>query len=249
MRIPIQALWRFSVPLVCLLAGILLATTREVSHGNELRRGDSARLPDLVREAEFGSAQAEGRRNDLINQVDRAQTLAAGTDSRVAQAMIESKTLFIEAGLTEVRGAGVTITLTDAPRDVDGKFPADASPDDLVVHQQDVQSVLNALWAGGAEAIQLQDQRITTGSAPRCVGNTLLLNGRTYSPPYVLKAIGDSAKLEAALEREPGVKVYRQYVTRFGLGYSQTRSNYLTVLANSQTPKTRYASVLVQDSP
>lgn len=55
-------------------------------------------------------------------------------------------------------------------------------PDDLVVHQQDIQAVLNALWSAGAEAVQMQDQRISATSAPRCVGNTLLLDGRTYSP-------------------------------------------------------------------
>ncbi len=58
------------------------------------------------------------------------------------------------------------------------------SPDDLVVHQQDVQAVVNALWAGGADAVQVMDQRLLSTSAVRCVGNTLLLNGRVYSPPY-----------------------------------------------------------------
>jgi uncharacterized protein YlxW (UPF0749 family) len=126
-------------------------------------------------------------------------------------------------------GPGVTVTLTDAPRDADGKYPVDASPDDLVVHQQDVQSVLNALWVGGAEAIGMQDQRIVNTSAPRCIGNTLLLHGRTYSPPYVMSAIGDPARLEAALANEPGIRVFKQYATRFGLGYSETASGQVTL--------------------
>ncbi len=87
---------------------------------------------------------------------------------------------------------GLVVTLNDAQRDAEGRFPRDASPDDLVVHQQDIQAVLNALWSAGAEGIQMQDQRIIGISAPRCVGgNTLLLNGRTYSPPYVITAIGN----------------------------------------------------------
>ena len=93
--------------------------------------------------------------------------------------------------LTPVRGPGLVVTLNDAQRDAEGRFPRDASPDDLVVHQQDIEAVLNALWSAGAEGIQMQDQRIIGTSAPRCVGNTLLLNGRTYSPPYVITAIGD----------------------------------------------------------
>ena len=91
-----------------------------------------------------------------------------------------------------MRGPGLVVTLNDAQRDAEGRFPRDASPDDLVVHQQDIQAVLNALWSAGAEGIQMQDQRIIGTSAPRCVGNTLLLNGRTYSPPYVITAIGDA---------------------------------------------------------
>ena len=78
-----------------------------------------------------------------------------------------------------MHGPGLVVTLKDAQRDANGRFPRDASPDDLVVHQQDIQAVLNALWSAGAEAIQMQDQRIIATSVPRCVGNTLLLNGRT----------------------------------------------------------------------
>ena len=56
------------------------------------------------------------------------------------------------------------------------------APDDLVVHQQDVQSVVNALWAGGAEAMMIMDQRVVNTSAVRCIGNTLLLQGRRTRP-------------------------------------------------------------------
>src|SRR5699024_8063114 len=109
------------------------------------------------------------------------------------------------AGLGPLTGPGLTVTLTDATRDAAGDYPAGARPDDLVVHQQDVQAVLNALWAGGADAIQVQDQRVTTTSAPLCIGNTLLLGGRTYSPPYVIKAIGPVDAMHGALDRERGV--------------------------------------------
>src|SRR5581483_10447361 len=95
------------------------------------------------------------------------------------------------------------------------------SPDDLVVHQQDIQGVLNALWSAGAEAVQMQDQRLIATSAPRCVGNTLLLNGRTYSPPYTIAAVGDATAMQAALAAAPLVILYKQYVVRFGLGYTE----------------------------
>lgn len=221
--------WRIAVLVVCLVAGLLVATTRQVSHGNEIRAGDSTRLSDLVRNAQSETDQVAQARDDLAAQVESLQQDAAASDSGVAQALADSKALATDAGLTPMTGPGVTVTLTDAPRDADGKYPVDASPDDLVVHQQDVQSVLNALWVGGAEAVGMQDQRIVNTSAPRCIGNTLLLHGRTYSPPYVMSAIGDPARLEAALANEPGIRVFKQYATRFGLGYSEAASGQLSV--------------------
>ena len=144
-----------------------------------------------------------------------------------------SKTSMVIRSIDERVGAATPshYLAADAPRGPDGRYPTDAAPDDLVVHQQDVQSVLNALWAGGAEAIAMQDQRIVATSAPRCIGNTLLLHGRTYSPPYVITALGDRARLEAALAAEPGINVYKQYAARFGLGYTQQASDDLTVPA------------------
>ena len=109
--------------------------------------------------------------------------------------------------------------LNDAPRRPDGSLPPDARPDDVIVHQQDVQSVVNALWAGGADGLAVMDQRLITTGAVRCVGNTLLLYGRTYSPPFRITAIGDPGRLRARLETEPGVRLYRQAVGYFGLGY------------------------------
>ena len=221
--------WRIAVLVVCLVAGLLVATTRQVSHGNEIRAGDSTRLSDLVRNAQSETDQVAQARDDLAAQVESLQQDAAASDSGVAQALADSKALATDAGLTPMTGPGVTVTLTDAPRDADGKYPVDASPDDLVVHQQDVQSVLNALWVGGAEAVGMQDQRIVNTSAPRCIGNTLLLHGRTYSPPYVMSAIGGPARLEEGLAHGPGIRVFKQYATRFGLGYSEAASGQLSV--------------------
>jgi len=237
--------WSIAVVVVCLVAGLLIATTREVSHGNEIRAADSTRLSDLVRQAQTEVDRAARSRDELAAQVEELQETAAGTDTRVAEVLGEARALADAAGLTELTGPGVVVTLTDAPRDADGKYPAGASPDDLVVHQQDVQSVLNALWAGGAEAVAMQDQRIVNTSAPRCIGNTLLLHGRTYSPPYVVTAIGDPARLAATLANESGIKMFKQYAVRYGLGYTQQQSDRLTVPAYTGQLHTEYARPVV----
>jgi uncharacterized protein YlxW (UPF0749 family) len=121
-----------------------------------------------------------------------------------------------------VTGPGLTVSLDDAPRQAEGEPAASDNPDDLVVHQQDVQSVINALWAGGAEAMTLMGERIVSTSAVRCVGNTLLIQGRLVGPPFVVSAIGPSGAMRAALDEEPGVALFRRYVDDYGLRYDVT---------------------------
>ncbi|WP_193393845.1 DUF881 domain-containing protein [Mycobacterium kyorinense] len=214
-----RALWRVGVPLVCLLAGLLLGATHGVSRGGEIRRSDAPRLVDLVREAQSNVDGLSSEQDRLAAAID--STHGRSADAALAAMQRRSAELAGDAGLDPMHGPGLVVTLTDAQRDANGRFPRDASPDDLVVHQQDIQAVLNALWSAGAEAIQVQDQRIIATSAPRCVGNTLLLNGRTYSPPYTITAVGDPGAMQAALAAAPLVTLYKQYVVRFGLGYSE----------------------------
>lgn len=211
--------WRFGVPLVCLLAGVLLAATHGVSGGAEIRRSDAPRMVDLVREAQASVDTLTARRDQLSSAVDAARDRSS--DTGLADLLRQSARLARDAGMDPVHGPGLVVTLDDAQRDANGRFPRDASPDDLVVHQQDIEAVLNALWSAGAEAIQMQDQRIIATSVPRCVGNTLLLNGRTYSPPYTITAVGDPTAMQAALAAAPLVILYKQYVVRFGLGYRE----------------------------
>jgi uncharacterized protein YlxW (UPF0749 family) len=217
-RVESRSPWRVGVPLVCLLAGLLLGATHGVSGGGEIRRSDAPRLVDLVRWEQFEVDRLNTGRDRLAGAID--STHGRSSDAALAAMLRRSAELAGDAGLDPVHGPGLIVTLTDAQRDANGRFPRDASPDDLVVHQQDIQAVLNALWSAGAEAIQMQDQRIIATSAPRCVGNTLLLNGRTYSPPYIITSVGNAAAMQSALAAAPLVTLYKQYVVRFGLGYT-----------------------------
>ncbi|BBY55876.1 DUF881 domain-containing protein [Mycobacterium koreense] len=232
-------LWSAGVPAVCLAAGLLLATTHGVSGGGEIRGSDAPRLVDMVHAAEQHVDDLAARRDTLTDQIDSVH--GASADAALTAMLTRAATLSAQAGLDPLRGPGLVVTLTDAQRDADGRFPRDAAPDDLVVHQQDIQGVLNALWSAGADAIQVQDQRIIATSAVRCVGNTLLLNGRTYSPPYTVTAIGDAEAMRAALAVSPRVILYRQYVVRFGLGYSEEVRSEVEVAGHTQPLRLRYA--------
>ena len=216
-----RSVWRFGVPVVCVAAGLLLGATHGVSGGGEIRRSDAPRLVDLVRETQQSVDRLTAQRDAVAPQIENHHGGSPSADAALDAITRRADALAPAGGLTPLRGPGLVVTLNDAQRDAQGRFPRDASPDDLVVHQQDIQAVLNALWSAGAEGIQMQDQRLIATSAPRCVGNTLLLNGRTYSPPYVITAIGDASAMAQALAQAPLVALYKQYVVRFGLGYSE----------------------------
>jgi uncharacterized protein YlxW (UPF0749 family) len=233
--------WRFGVPVVCLLAGLLLSATYSVSGGGEIRRSDAPRLVDLVREAQQSVDRLSAERDALVSEIDTHHGGSPGADAALAAITEKSARLAVDAGLDPMRGPGIVVTLNDAQRDAEGRFPRDASPDDLVVHQQDIEAVLNALWTAGADGIQMQDQRIIAVSAPRCVGNTLLLNGRTYRPPYVVTAIGDPAAMQAALAASPLVTLYKQYVVRFGLGYTEEPRAEVELVGHTEPVRMQFA--------
>ena len=216
-----RSAWRVGVPVVCAAAGLLLGATYSVSGGDEIRRSDAPRLVDLVRETQQSVDRLTAERDALSPQIENHPGGSPSAAAALTAISGRADALAPDGGLTPMRGPGLVVTLNDAQRDAQGRFPRDASPDDLVVHQQDIQAVLNALWSAGAEGIQVQDQRLIATSAPRCVGNTLLLNGRTYSPPYVVTAVGDAAALQRALSEAPLVTLYKQYAVRFGLGYQE----------------------------
>ncbi len=212
------------VGVVLIAAGLLFTTSAHTSHGTQLR-SQRADLADLL-ESENARVKQQSQRVAALNDQVKAETAAAAqTDASIRELEQGSAGVEAEAGLLAVTGPGLTISLDDAPRD--SSVPSQATPDDLVVHQQDVQAVVNALWAGGAEAMMLMDQRVISTSAVRCVGNTLILQGRVYSPPYVIRAIGNVDQLKAAVDASPQIDIYLQYVASLRLGWDVKSSKDL----------------------
>ncbi len=211
--------WQIGAVLAFLVAGLLLGTARSYSEGEDISRR-SVDLSALVRDAGVRVQDADAKAVALQAQIDAAALADVSPEVEAARKRVAG--LEPVAGLQAVKGPGLSVSMSDAPRDADGNYPDGVDPDDLVIHQQDVQSAVNALWAGGAEAMMIMDQRVLTTSAVRCIGNTLLLQGRTYSPPFVVTAIGDAAKMSAALDAEPGIQLLLQYVNKYNLGYEVT---------------------------
>lgn len=226
-----------TVGAVLVMSGLLFAASAQLARGEGRQPQD---LASLVTAETRRVATLNARVETLATQVqllsDGAdQTTPARDGSLVAQEGVVS-------GSLPVTGPGLTVTLDDAPassRSISG----DIHPDNLVVHQQDLQEVINALWAGGAEAMTLQGERVTSTSAFRCSGNILLLHGKVFSPPYKVEAVGDPKRLQAALDRSEGVQVYQEWVDYVHLGWSVQESSSLSLPRYTGSTELQYATV------
>lgn len=207
--------------LVFALAGLMFTAAATSSQGTDLRAERAVELRDLVRQESRKVERLEGVVGERQRSVD---SLIAGRDPDVVALRDGVETLRTTAGLTPVTGRALRVTLDDAPlREIDDPLWQTMTPNDVIVHQADVEAVINALWRGGAEAIEVMDQRLVNTSSVQCVGNTLLLNGRVYSPPYVITAVGPMKQMRTSLWQDPAVADYRAWADAVGLGYEVER--------------------------
>lgn len=238
--------WSALVPVIALGAGLLFATSGATARGTDLR-AESADLPGIIKERTRENERSGQRVEALREDIDRLTRQEAPGNRRLRALDEEATAVADEAGMTPVEGEAVTVTLDDAHLDAD-EVPTGFTVNDVVVHQQDVQGVVNALWRGGAEAMQIMDQRVISTSAVRCVGNTLILQGRVYSPPFTITAIGDPDELQQALDEDPAVDIYRQYVDAVGLGYDVAVDEERELPAYSGRTALEYARAMPDDS-
>ena len=138
-------------------------------------------------------------------------------------------------GLDAVAGPGLRVTLDDSDLE---RPPEGANVNDLVIHSQDVQAVVNALWRSGAEAISINGQRLIATSAVLCVGNTLLLNGTVHSPPYAVSAVGATRD---RFDTDRLVRRLREASESFGVRVQVERVSSLSIPAYRGATKTSFA--------
>jgi uncharacterized protein YlxW (UPF0749 family) len=189
-----------------LLSGALFAVSADNSQGTDLRPGRYTDLASLV--------SSEAREYDALRQrvtelnADIALLTNSVNDRDVQRFQRRIEHLEDPAGLTPRRGPGITVTLSDAPEEVVNSTDQDLNL--LVVHQQDIQAVVNTLWKAGATAITVQGQRVVTTTGIKCEGNAVQLQGVPYSQPYVISAVGNPSDLLSAVDADEYLQLYRE---------------------------------------
>jgi uncharacterized protein YlxW (UPF0749 family) len=226
---------RLLLGLACGLFGFLaIVAVRTRPADPEGRLPRQYRLAALIESQQRSAAGLRTQVAKLRAQVAALEEEQAGREQGQTALTGELGRLSGLAGLTELRGTGLKVTLDDSS---EGQS-ASGNVNDLVIHSQDVQAVVNALWRAGAEAVAINKQRLAATSAVLCVGNTLLLNGTVQSPPYVVTAIGAS---KDRFEADRLVRRLHEDAKQFGLRFSVAKDDSVDVPAFSGGTSVKFA--------
>jgi uncharacterized protein YlxW (UPF0749 family) len=212
--------WRIGTPLVVLLSGGLFAVSYANSEGTDLRPG---RYADMASLAEAEKDEYDELTREVAELSAEVESLTGAVDvQEVKELRRQVEELDGPAGLEPATGPGVTVTMSDAPNDrVDAARQDGVDLNRLVVHQQDVQAVVNAMWQGGAEAVTIQGQRVVTTTGIKCEGNAVLIQGVPFPQPYVIQAVGDPSSIQSAIDRDDDISAYRSdaAIPSIGIGW------------------------------
>ncbi len=194
--------WVFQVTALCIVLGMLLAFSLKTQR-QAVGEGVPIRLPAL--RAEFRATKEQNvKLQEQIAELKK-QVAAYESSENVPASLTEAlKTARMMAGLVAVRGRGVIVNLHDSPK-LDPSETRSEVIENYMIHDSDIQDIVKELFAAGAEAISVNDQRLMATSSIRCVGPVVLVNSVQIAPPYIIKAVGKPDVLEKALEMPGGV--------------------------------------------
>jgi uncharacterized protein YlxW (UPF0749 family) len=184
-----------AITAICVLLGMIMAWQYKSIDYNEreksLERKSLEELKDeLIREQR--NNENLSIRNAELEKENKDYENSKGDVTKETQILKnELERTRIIAGVVDVKGKGVVITLDNDLADVT---------------ESNLLNVVNELRASDAQAISINDERIVGSSEIREAGRTyIMINGKQMRPPFVIKAIANPDKLERALKLLGGV--------------------------------------------
>lgn len=211
---------------VFMVLGLLLTISFYTQQKYQVSSASKKRaLIHAVRDLERERNSLKGDLETLRQNVTRYEKQAAADEGVFASFNRELENLKQAAGLTQVFGPGLEVVLGDSP-----EVPPGEIPENYIIHDYDLRLVVNSLWAGGAEAISINGQRLVATSPIRCAGNTVLVNSVRLASPYKILAIGNFDKLAGALERNREVsRLINKYAQIFLLQVGVSKKSKIEI--------------------
>ncbi|MFI2487594.1 DUF881 domain-containing protein [Promicromonospora kroppenstedtii] len=194
----------------------------------------------LMEQIQDRSAQVEalsGQTASLSAQVEGLQT--GGLLPSALQEVNQLDRLV--AGAVPVEGPGMVVSLTDGSGG--GLVEPGDAPAESRVRDADVQFVVNELWAAGAEAIAINDERLTSLSAIRNAGDAILVDLQPLNgPTYRIEAVGDPEDMQVEFARSAGLGFLQLLSAEYDIKNEVTTSDGM-YLPGAGSPTLRWAKV------
>ena len=226
------------VALTALVFGFLVAAqlrAQLIVPGNRVARTES--LVRTVQDLERANASERDRLQRLRVEIASLEAAAAQRSESARTAAQQVGELRQHAGLTPLRGPGVTVELGN------GRPGADAeSRSAYLVNFQDLQDVTNVLFASGAEAVAVNGHRVTPTTAFEGSGSAVVVDqSGPLSSPFRVVAVGNRSQMEQDLADPAALGDLRNRQRRYGLAVAVTGSPELTVPAAGASLEPRHA--------
>jgi len=189
-----------ALTLVCIILGVMVSWQyKSVNYNQKSVQQNYKRVEEVMDKllAEKHKNELLSQRLDELNKEIEEYKNATNAYTALSKSLARAEMI---AGLTDVQGAGVIVTLDNNVNE------------NGYVDEWHILNVLNELRASDAQALSINDERIVAMSEVRQAGNFIMVNGRQMSPPFIIKAIADPDKLESSLTLLGGVKENLEYL-------------------------------------
>jgi len=230
-----------TLTIICFILGLMLAmqlkTVKANSETSSNRTNElQTQYAELKRNYEAKLLEIE-EKDKMLEEYRKAET----DEETVEVLKQELNKALQDAGLTNIRGAGLTVVMEDSTKTIEGVTDLNA----YLVHDEDILKVVNELRSAGAEAIAVNDQRIISTSEIRCAGTTIFINGERVGAPFIIKAIGDPALLESAMLMRGG---YVDGLREWGIGIAITRETDVVIPKYNKSISSKFIMPIVEET-
>lgn len=236
---------KYAIASTCMLLSIVVTLQaksvvkiNEVTTTNSMARAETLQISLLEEQQKTSDLyeQLELYRDEL-DVYTKAATEAGGYSQILSEQLMQAQ---IMAGLTDVSGQGVTVTMKDSEvANVSG-----LDENNFIIHDEDILRVINVLRDAGAEAISLNGERILATSEISCSGSTVSINNTRYSAPYTIKAIGNSSDMSGALQMRQGVV---DILAQWGIEVTVKEESTIVIEAYDGIISQKYVSILDEE--
>ena len=189
--------WNFNILVLCIMLGVLISLQIKSVNGGYLYVPLKT-IHDYKIAIRSEEKEIENLRKILNDRKEQVSQYARIKEDGgvIKEAMLdELKERQLISGFTDVEGQGIILVVNDATRDLyEGE-----DLNNVLVHDIDILNLINDLKVAGAEAISINGQRLLATSEINCNGHNIRINNQIFAQPFIIRAIGESKTLEAAL--------------------------------------------------